>query len=226
MKPVITNTSRYPDRAVNWLVAFAYRQVHAVAVREGWLEKLTRYPIALRLTNSSHAYCGRSLGVRSRAKDRRNIYAGSVSERCFLVRVGQPERFPCNSTYARFRDMPEARLECWQEAVVGLTAHELSHTQYSGRREGEINCELVEQDAVAAFRLARSEFDAYMVAGICREENRQAALAAKRSPEAMRATKIAKAEADLKRWTRRAKLAQGKVKKYARRLRALQKAQP
>jgi hypothetical protein len=111
MKLIVKSTSRHPANAVNWLVKFAAAYVRTVAAREGWAEKLDAYPVQVTVTNTQHAYCGRSLGVRSFPIDPKNHPAGYEKRRCFLVRVGAASRFPCDSTYGRYRDMPEARLE-------------------------------------------------------------------------------------------------------------------
>lgn len=227
MKTIIRSTSRHPANAVNWLVKFAAAYVYRVAQREGWAHKLDAYPVQITVTNTKHAYCGRSLGVRRFPIDPRNIYAGHEARRCFLVRVGAASRFPTNSTYARYKDMPEARLESWQEAVVGLTAHELTHTHYAyqtGDRKGdEINCELVEQDCVTEFRKhGCAGFDAFMHGEQMRQEASAAREAAKRAPDAILATETAKAEAAVARWTRKAKLAATKLKQWQRRLKRLQ----
>jgi len=226
---IINNTSRYPEHAIRWLATYAARYVRGVAEREGWLERFNRYPLALRLTNCCGSYRGRSLGVRSRPVDPRNPYGGSVTERCFLVRIGAPNRFPVNSTYNRYKDMPEATLNDWQEAVVGLTAHELSHTHYTyanGDRKGaEEACELIELDCMDAFRRDRADFDAFMLAQQQAEVAREERQAAKRSPETMIATELAKAAAAVARWQRKQKLAATKLKQWQRTMRRLEKKQ-
>ena len=213
MKLRLENTSRHPDHAVKWLVNYAARYVREEAVRCGWAGRFDARPIQVQVTNCSHSYRGRSLGVR---------WVGSDRVRCFLVRVGSPEQFPVNSKYARYNqdDMPDARLDNWQEAVVGLTAHELSHMQYdysSGdRKSAEIACELTEVDCVERFRRERSQYDEAMHRHNERAAERQFATAAKRSPEALAATALGKAETALARWRRKAKLAATKVRHYER----------
>ena len=221
MKLIVNSTSRHPHNAVNWLVKFAAEYVRTVAAREGWLDKLEAYPVQVTVTNSQHAYCGRSLGVRRFPKDRRNIYGGSEARRCFLVRVGAASRFPTNSTYPRYTEMPEATLNDWQEAVVGLTAHELTHTHYNyatGDRKGdEFNCEMVEIDCVDLFRRSgRALFDAAMATERQRDDERLARQAAKQAPEAVAAQRLADGQEKLARWQRKLKLATTKVKHYTR----------
>lgn len=223
----LTNTSRYPAHAVRWLATYALRYVRGVAEREGWREQLDRHPVALAVTNCRYTYRGRSLGVRSRTIDPKNTPAGSVTERRFLVRIGAPTSFPCDSTYSCYKDMPEARLNDWQEAVVGLCAHEFSHTRYTyagGDRKGaEEACELIELDCVDAFRRDRAHFDAAMQHEAEAEAERELRQAAKSSPEAMLAAEIATARAAVARWQRKQKLAATKLKVWTRRLNRLEK---
>jgi len=235
MKLIVNTTSQHPAFAVNWLVRFAANYVRTVATSEGWAHKLDAYPVQVNVTNTQHAYCGRSLGLRriptNHVGSETSIFdrTGGETRRCFLVRVGAASRFPCNSTYARYQDMPEARLEDWQEAVVGLTAHELTHTHYAyqtGDRKGdELNCELVELDCIDLFRKSgRAVFEAAMLNEQQRCDERLAREAAKQAPDAVAARRFAEASRALERWQRKAKLAATKVKKYARAVRFAEKA--
>jgi hypothetical protein len=157
MKTIIKTTSRHPAASINWLVKYAAAYVYRVAQQEQWSDRLDRYPVRITVTNTEHTYCGRSLGLRRYNGDQRapgDMWA--ELQRCFLVRIGAASSFPCDSTYKRYKGMPEARLESWQEAVVGVTAHELAHTRYNydngHRKNAEIMCEYIEQDCVNEFR--------------------------------------------------------------------------
>ncbi len=223
MKVFITNTSRHPATAVRWLVNFAAREVYAVAKREGWSDRFDNTPTLLRFTNTRHAYCGRYLGryrawaLKSKAF---NPVAygldGSDYVRNILCRVGASDRFPASAVYPRYQQMPEYSVADWQEAVVMIAAHELAHTSYSGNKDGEFNCELVAHDAVEAFRRERGAFDAHLAAAAQKESEREVALAAKNSPQAVAEKKLADAQRAVDRWSRKLKLAKTKLTKYTR----------
>lgn len=232
MKIVIHNTSRVSDKEARWLIHFAAVYVRNVAEREGWLAEFESATPFVRLTNCRWAYRGRFMH-RYRGWALNKAY-GSVTPHTedaklfwnILLRIGKPSHFPCDSTYPRFKDMPEERVVDWQEGLIDLTAHEFSHIRYSGRREGEFNCELIASDCLTMFRRDRQQYEAFMQAGIRKEEEKAQRLAANCSPDAVKARKLAKAEADLKRWQRKAKLAATKIKKLNRRLAGLRRNKP
>jgi len=228
MKTIIKTTSRHPAASINWLVKYAAAYVYRVAQQEQWSDRLDRYPVRITVANTRHAYCGRYFGLRRYNGDQR-ARGDKLAElqRCFLVRVGPASKYPCDSTYNRYKDMPEGRLESWQEAIVGVTAHELAHTRYNydigNRKDAEIMCEYIEQDCVNEFRKhGAAKHDAFVSAQQQRTDDRLARQAAKRAPEALLATAITKAESAVARWSRKAKLAATKLKFYERTLKRLQ----
>lgn len=231
MKIIVSNSSKYPDAQVRYLVMFAYQQVVPVAQREGWIDRLEKHPISVRVTKLSYGpFRGRYLGVSyasyiARPFNRPSDVKGLDSVRDILVRIGDNKHFPFKDSYPRFKDMPEELLLDWCEGLVSVTAHELSHTQYSGRRDGEYNCELVSQDAARSFRMQRASFEEFIVRQKRAIQSKEIAMAAKQSPQAVAAKRMADAERALVKWTRKAKLAQTKVKKYTRLVNRLQKRQ-
>jgi len=64
----------------------------------------------------------------------------------------KPVNYPASNVYGRYTNMPKEKFNNWQEAFVGVLAHELAHEFYNGNREGEFQCELVCHDAVNMFR--------------------------------------------------------------------------
>ena len=221
MKPiVIRNTSRYPDNAVRWLVNYAARYVRSEMERMGNLELFDRFGFYVEFRNKMFAsYSGL---YHATLVNERGGYpiADDARLRKVLVKVGAQSRFPLlDWTDHRYKDMPVGSLNDWQECAVAITAHELSHVKYSGDKDGETNCDTIMHDAVDAFRRDREQFDAAMVMGERKATERQFALAAKKSPEAVAAKKLADAEAALARWTRKQKLATTKVKFYTRAVR-------
>lgn len=227
MKLYVINTSRHSERDVAWLVRFGYKHVRKVAEQEGWGDQFNSRPIALRVTHTWHGYCGRYLGshyasqIRGFAYQKHGLLANDLV-RNVLTRVGKASNFPCNSTYARFDNMPPARLESWEEAVVGLTAHELGHIHYNysngKRRAAEVACESIEAGCLEAFRRpeVQAEFAAFRAEQAQRVAAKQERTAAKRAPAIRLDDKIARAEAKLAMWQRKLKAAANKVKKYTR----------
>lgn len=74
------------------------------------------------------------------------------------VVMGKPYTEPRQERYRRFKDMPEYWSRDWVEGFVGLLAHELWHCfgpDGSGRKI-EFDCELVEWDAITAWRKANN----------------------------------------------------------------------
>jgi hypothetical protein len=222
---IIKNTSRYPDNAVRWLVHFAARYVRGEMTRMGDLEKFDRHGFWLQFKNKTcHYYGGRYF---NQLVNSRGGYPLQDDEqfRRVMVKIGKPEKFPMQSWDPRYKDMPEGRLNDWQEATIAITAHELCHVKYNGRKEGEYNCDTIMHDAVDAFRKSRILFDEAMDAGQRKEQERETAAAAKRSPEAVLNQRLIKAQAQLARWTRRQKIAGTKVKLYEREVKRLAKRQ-
>lgn len=195
----VTNTSRYSTAVVRKLVAFARGTERCGDV-------------AVNVKNSRYAFAGRCY-ARVPALSRR------TGDRLVVVRVGAPDRFPCSARYAKFTTAPEYEFRDWQEAVVGVAAHELAHAaQFETRRpRSEIEAEHAALRAVERFRAERASLglDALAERERAGEEARRAARAENRSPEARRR----KIEEGILRWERRARSAQARLKKLQRRLR-------
>ncbi len=224
-KIIIKNTSRYPDAKVQALVKFAADYVESEAQRLGWRDKFLADPIQVNVQNTEHTYSGVYKGIQ------RNAKTDWVYRRRCIVRVGAPGAFPVNSKYRRYKaeDMPDSTLNSWEECIVGVTAHELSHIHYtyaSGDRKGaEQSAEWTELDCVEKFRKERSGYDA-LVAKIEAKSAEKAALAiADKSPDAQLAKRLESARAKLVKWTRKHKLATTKLKLATRLVARLEKLQ-
>lgn len=218
---IIKNTSRYPDNAVRWLVNFAARYVRSEMERMGDLELFDRHGFYLLFRNKQFAsFSGRYL---CELVNERGCYPFGEDEefRKVLVKIGTPKHFPLTLTDHRYNDMPFGTFNDWQECAVAITAHELSHVKFNGRKEGEEACDLIMHDAVEAFRKERESFDAAMAAGVRREDEKLQLAMAKKSPEAVLNRKLTDAQNKLARWTRKQKLANTKVKLYARMVKRL-----
>lgn len=221
MKVVIKNTSRYPDHAVRWLVEYAARYVRGEMERIGELPLFDRYGFYVEFRNKAyHAFSGlyfhQLVSETGGYPNRANV--GSCLRRV-LVKVGAPERFPIKGLTDRRYAEGESwtgDFNDWQECAVGITAHELAHVKYSGRKEGELACDATMHDAVDAFRKDRAKFDAMIARTEQRATERQEAMVAKRSPQAVNAAALVKALRKLEQWHRRHKLAETKLKHYSR----------
>jgi hypothetical protein len=195
----VINTSRYPAAVVRKLVAFARGEKRCGDV-------------AVNVKNSRYAFAGRCY-ARVPALSRRK------GDRLAVVRLGAPDRFPCSARYAKFATAPEYEFRDWQEALVGVAAHELAHAMQfeTGSPRSEIEAEHAALRAVERFRAERASLglDALAERERAEEEARRAERADKRSPEARRR----KIEEDILRWERKARGAQVRLKKLQRRLR-------
>ena len=181
----------------------------------------TLHPAIVKLTNSSHAYCGRaSWGEwehHGPATHRKATYWRRV-----LVRVGKPSHFPCKVQYIKFKDMPEAEFRTYREAIVGITAHELGHAiGKGGRKDGELACEMMLSDALDYYRDYQDEIDAEIERALDKVRQRELSAVVAERPEAKAAAKLAAAERKLKHWKRKLTIATNKVKKYTRLMRRL-----
>lgn len=213
---IIKNTSRYPDNAVRWLIHFAARYVRSEFERMGFLERFDRSGFYVEFKNKSRAtYSGRYFNQLVTAQGAYPFLACETFRR-MLVKIGAPEKFPMHSWDSRFKDMPEGDLNDWQEATVAIAAHEFCHVKYSGDKAGEEACDTIMHDAVTAFRSSRQLFNEAMDAGQRKDQERQLAIAAKKSPESVAKQNLTDAESKLAKWNRKQKLATTKVKFYTR----------
>lgn len=189
----LKNTSRYPDAEVKVLVAVAIKSL------EDYLPE--RYQFGLKLTNSSHGFRGKAFYKR------------------ILVRVGGPHRFPVTASYWTFKDMPVYEVRTYREAIVGITAHELMHLcGKSGRKDGELWCEMAAIDAIELYRRRQQEIDEQADRARSRVLKRTASERFSRTPLGRARRAVPAAEKKLKRWGRKAKLAQTMLKKVRREL--------
>lgn len=107
----IVNTSRYPTHLVNELVRFA-------------LSTKVVGHVAVNVKSCSGVFAGRAYPCIPGCSPRKG-------ERLVVLRIGAPERFPWSRTtpYRGMKHAPLYTLDSWQEALVALAAHELTHAQ-------------------------------------------------------------------------------------------------
>lgn len=214
----LRSTSRYHDHEAFILCRTALESVEANLAPGEVLR-----PIIVKLTNSSHAYCGRGAwgewehhGPKCQRK--------ATCWRRILVRVGSPDKFPSKVCYHSFKDMPEFEFRTYREGIIGVTAHECGHALgYSGRKDGEMKCELLSWDALDYYRKNQAAIDAEIDAALQETVQRDREVQAAKTPEAKTAKKRANAEAKLKQWKRKLTVAANKVKRYTRMVRRFSK---
>lgn len=129
-----------PWKVIRPLVACAFRHVQ----REGFNDLMLNFvdrtqrndtKLFIHKSGPRRGWWGRNMGIRSR------------------VFVGDLHKEPMLDTYDRFDDMPEYWVKDWREHLVGIIAHELWHRWQPGSgKQAEIMCELVEIDAIDAYR--------------------------------------------------------------------------
>jgi alpha-D-ribose 1-methylphosphonate 5-triphosphate synthase subunit PhnG len=219
----LRSTCRYPAPEMFVLCRTALESIERSLSRD---EKL--YPIIVKLTNSSHAYCGRAYWTENEPRkkvtvlhDGRPGYTNwhGIVWRRVLVRIGPPERFAVTRThtYPKFKDMPEMELRSYREAVVAVTAHEIGHTLgYSGRKSGEEKCELCAIDALDYYRKHQIEIDAEIERELQQMTQKDLAERNAKSPIQIAGKRYLEAKTKLAQWQRKAKLAATKIKIYTR----------
>lgn len=213
VKLFLTNTSRYSDNEVRWLVGFAERYVASEAKRGNWQPRMELLPWWVQFKNKEHGHYGGLFYHEPGQPD-------GVRRRRVLVKIGRPEKFPLALHQdRRYKDTPAFEANDWQECAVAISAHEMAHAYFPGGKEGEFNCDLVMDDAVREFRKCRHEYAAHCSAMAARAERRELALAAKKSPQYVANKKFKDAQAKLVRWRRKLKLATTKAKHYERAVR-------
>ena len=127
-----------PWKTMRPLIACAFRHVQ----REGFndlkldfIDRNRRNASKLFVHKSKRDWWGRNMGIRSR------VFVGPLHDE------------PKLETYDRFDDMPEYWVKDWREHLVGIVAHELWHRWQPGTgKAAEMVCELVEIDAIDAYR--------------------------------------------------------------------------
>jgi hypothetical protein len=193
----ITNTSKHPTPAVTTLVRFAARHV------DGDKFKASR-DMTVRITHCSRSFRGRCFGVRR-----------------ILVRVGEAKSFPVEMDGTYCGNGVVHSFETWQEALVGVTAHELMHTDQNLRGDArkrqyrENECERAAKAAVEAYRAQQDSVEAACVVAVARRASVEERVSADRSP----ASKIEHARSLLKKWEAKKKRAETAIKKLTYRIR-------
>jgi hypothetical protein len=178
------------------------------------------------------SWCCRELEVPVRTirtaefKNGRRAFSGYANGRRHItVRVGGVAQFPCPAGYRDSDEVYADRIE----ALIAITAHEVYHLGArfvaehqqrtrigrNGFASGERVTRAAERKTLVAFRQEREPLLAvWSIEPVARAPSPQPSVQAKR---AARVTVL------LQQWQRRLKLAQGKVKKYQRKLRRYEK---
>ena len=138
----IKNTSRYPDERVREILAFAAR-----GIRDSGVE--------VHVKNSSYIYAGTFY---QSAADLRDVSSSicNAAECLIVVRIGAPDNFPIRATYPGLKTAPEMEYRSWEEALVGVAAHEFCHLkQYRrGKRYSDVAAERWAKKCLEEFRAA------------------------------------------------------------------------
>jgi hypothetical protein len=142
---VIRNTSDYPTEEVRELVRFAARDVD-----------MRRVCVNVKNVRS-HATSGMAYwGVPLISN------APPSSEYLVTLRIGSPDRFPCEHVYpgksASLRGWPRVELEDWREGLVHIAAHEAKHIeQYREHLSAsELRCEHFAASVLRSYRESRA----------------------------------------------------------------------
>lgn len=126
-----------PWAEIRPLIACAFRHIQREAFRDlkhDFIRRMNCYQPILFLAKGRN-WWGRCVGIHSR------------------VFIGKLHTEPRQSVYPKYKDMPVFWHKDWKETLVGLTAHELWHRWQPGwGKKAEIMCELVESDAIEAYR--------------------------------------------------------------------------
>lgn len=127
-----------PWKIVRPMVACAFKHVQREAFNDLKMDFIVRNKNSftmLYLHKSRRGWWGRNMGMRSR------VFIGPLHEDAR------------ETTYPTYKDMPVFWHKDWREHLVGLIAHELWHRWQPGSgKQAEIMCELVESDAIDAYR--------------------------------------------------------------------------
>jgi hypothetical protein len=138
----IVNESRYPDHEVEWLVRYGLREIEVKG--SGLVALVTNTKRSRRRGGDAPAYSGHawSLGDDGIPVALYERHMKRTKARYLIVmRLGPPESFPIEP-YGRNGHLHDYKT--WEEALVGITAHEGMHVQHyydgayrsaSGRRK-------------------------------------------------------------------------------------------
>jgi hypothetical protein len=234
----LRNTSRhYGNTEVFTLLKLCYES--AARRYRGREDQMPR--IILKFTNCNWYWNGRASWTEwhmpagkplSRVYNRETgRWEGQEKWKRILVRVGAPKFFekPIDGRDTRFKDTPEYKLDGPREVIVHIIAHEMEHALgVPGGKNGELKCELAAIDAVEYYRARRAEVDAEIMEErlktIKAQEERKEREQVRNSPDAKRAAKLENARKKLAEWTRKAKAATNRAKKYQRQVKRLERA--
>lgn len=185
----LRNSTDFADWFLRRLVSWSCREL-GLPVRE---------VAAVQFTNTRHAYRGRAWS------------SGRI-----LVRIGDGRHFPKKGKYPGRVNAPEYELADRLEALVHVTAHELAHLSQWHECGHRVRVREAAVDGLGlavlrAFREQRRTLTA-------RWEAEPAGRSRKPKPT-LRERNEARARDALKRWERKKKLAETKVKQYRRKVR-------
>lgn len=196
----IENTSRYSNAEVKYLVNFAAKCV-------------------------GRKQLGRIRGVEVRNRNNGRAFSGHAWWSGYVVvSVGAPDCFPRvidrRRSKERYSAWPTYTMENWRECIVGVAAHEFGHLEQfqRSRRIGkyvefsQIECEQEAKRAIEAFRKDIEVHNQKMAELVEKENGKVAHKKAKKAVAKSASGKLAKLEKNKKRWMRKLKLAQTKLK--------------
>lgn len=142
-------------------------------------------------------------------KKTRRTFSGRAAGRSFIVRIGCKERYPTDS-FIRHGCIHPA-LADQVEGLVSTTAHELYHLWQF--RQCNPNLKKLEPGAIfgetLVLKIFRDNRDELMT-----KWERQPECKAAKAPPPLTEKRAEKASVDLRKWMKKLKLAQTKVKKY------------
>lgn len=207
----IENTSRYSNAEVRYLVNFAAKCVGRKQI-------------------------GRVRGVEVRNRNNGRTFSGHAwGSGYVVVSVGAPECFPKTidrrRSKERYSAWPVFTMQDWRECIVAVSAHEFGHLEQFQRSRrlmkhipvSEIECEQEAKRAVEAFRKDIETHNQKMAELIEKDKGKVANKQMKRAAAKSASGKLAKLEDNKKRWMRKLKLAQTKLKMINRKMKYYQK---
>lgn len=172
----IVNESSYPNDEVETLVRFGLSEIDLTGQRIVALVKNTR-PSKRRLKGQA-AYSGLAYSLSNGIP--RTLYNRYCGERThthhlIIIRVGAPECFPAEAFWRRNGVVTDS-YRSWQEALVGVTAHEGKHaehdhddayTEKSGRRKVRVRYRLPGGELVDHSRIVKVRVGAERIEPKC-----------------------------------------------------------
>jgi len=115
--------------------------------------KTQRVDVLVTMARGNRAYQGWAHFLTWKKKDKRPWYK-------ITVRIGVPEKFPCFAgMHFKYKRYPIFTYENWQEAFVGVLAHELRHNQQFrlNKKASEIDAGKFEYKSLLRYREAIKE---------------------------------------------------------------------